>query len=68
MDRHRFDAESDPYQTFHFVAEQDSVSDITPGQVLHVLENLENYSEECQFTLFYLSVSVIGVTLFNVCL
>jgi|688.fasta_scaffold718990_1 hypothetical protein len=53
MDPHRFDADLDP--AFHF----DAVPDPDPSQVLHMLADylfcFNFYSQQCQFTLFYLS-------------
>ncbi len=55
MHGHRFDADPDP----------------DPTSVIHKLENHKKkyfYSQQCQFTLFYLSliISVIGVKIFGI--
>ncbi len=64
MDRHRFDADPDP--TFHSDADPDA--DLS-SSFTHVGKS-ENffyfYSQQCQFTLFFLLIIVIGVIIFNI--
>jgi hypothetical protein len=59
--RHRFDADPDPDMTFHFDTDPDPDLDPTPSPT-HVAKSGKIYlhSQQCQFTLFYLSVSVMG--------
>jgi hypothetical protein len=54
MDRHRVDACPDP--TFYFDADPDQDPDPTPS-FTHVRKSdfKKTYSQQCQYTLFYLS-------------
>jgi hypothetical protein len=72
VDRHRFDADPDPDPAFHSDGDSDPAQDPDPSHKFYTHdEKLEScfdkYSQQCQFTLFYLPCQRHRVSKFQGC-